>query len=130
MSNRAGDWLTQATRDLAAARAASAAGLYEWTCFAAQQAAEKAAKGLLQAVNGAARGHGIAFILTKLAPGLTPARDLVVAASRLDKYYTVTRYPNGFDAGAPGEHFLKEEAETAVKDAESIVDFCRSNFPR
>ncbi len=130
MSNRAGDWLTQAARDVEAARGAFAQGLYEWTCFAAQQAAKKAVKGLLQALNGSPRGHGIAAFLTKLPLGMTAGRELLLAASRLDKYYTITRYPNGFDAGAPGEHFLKEEAEAALKDAENIVEFCRSSLPR
>jgi HEPN domain-containing protein len=46
MSNRAHDWLAQAERDLDQARDSQAAGRYEWACFAAQQAGEKAAKAL------------------------------------------------------------------------------------
>jgi len=35
-------WLAQARRDLKAAKDSSSAGNFEWACFQAQQAAEKA----------------------------------------------------------------------------------------
>jgi HEPN domain-containing protein len=47
MAERSRDRIRQARRDLEAARAQTEAGFHEWACFAAQQAAEKAA----QAVN-------------------------------------------------------------------------------
>ena len=40
MASRAEDWLGQAERDLRAAEASMQAGLFEWACFIAQQAAE------------------------------------------------------------------------------------------
>ncbi len=40
------DWLAQAKRDLEHAHQSSGLGHFEWACFAAQQAAEKAAKAL------------------------------------------------------------------------------------
>jgi HEPN domain-containing protein len=42
MSNRALDWLAQATHDLEHARHASEDGDYDWACFAARQAVEDA----------------------------------------------------------------------------------------
>lgn len=45
-TNRAGDWLRQAERDLEHAADAEPAGRHEWACVAAQQAAEKAVKAL------------------------------------------------------------------------------------
>ena len=122
--------MTQAERDLTQARVSLREELYEWVCFAAHQAAEKAVKGLFYALNATIRGHSIALILKKLPDGLQPPEGVEIAASRLDKYYTVSRYPNGFDGGAPGEHFLKVEAEEAIEFAERIVEFCRSNIPR
>ena len=46
MPNRAGDWFSQALRDLEQARDSKQAGRHEWACFAAHQAAEKAVKAL------------------------------------------------------------------------------------
>lgn len=46
MANRANDWLNQAIRDLGQAKDSYAAGRYQWVCFSAQQAAEKAVKAL------------------------------------------------------------------------------------
>ena len=46
MANRAVDWFAQAEHDLRLAAVAQQAGSHEWACFAAQQAAEKAVKGL------------------------------------------------------------------------------------
>ena len=43
-------WFDQAKWDLKAARDSEAAGNYEWACFQAQQAAEKALKAFLLAV--------------------------------------------------------------------------------
>ena len=42
MPERHSDWLRQAKRDVAHARRAAKDGHYEWSCFAAQQGAEKA----------------------------------------------------------------------------------------
>lgn len=48
MGNRYKDWWRQAEADLRYACNALADGDYEWSCFAAQQAAEKAIKALFQ----------------------------------------------------------------------------------
>ncbi len=48
MRGREGErWLAQARWDLKAARDSAAAGNFEWSCFQAQQAAEKALKSFL-----------------------------------------------------------------------------------
>jgi len=45
---RSKDWLNQTDRDIRQAEASLRDELYEWSCFAAQQAAEKAVKALIQ----------------------------------------------------------------------------------
>ncbi len=52
MANRALDRLARAFHDLNHARHALEDGDYDWACFAAHQAAEKAVKGLLLALGG------------------------------------------------------------------------------
>ena len=46
----------------------------------------------------------------------------------LDKHYIPTRYPNGFDSGAPTDFYTEEEAQTAVRHAEAILEFCRDQI--
>ena len=50
MASRASDWWRQAQRDLAHARNALEDRDFEWSCFAAKQAAEKAVKAVLDCV--------------------------------------------------------------------------------
>lgn len=52
MAERSTDWLKQAKRDLEAARKMAQGALYEWACFASQQAAEKAIKAVFQKMGG------------------------------------------------------------------------------
>jgi len=70
VADRSADWLDQALRDLEQAEESRRAGRYEWACFAAHQAAEKALKGLNLAVGQQAWGH----TLTRLWAAL-PQRD-------------------------------------------------------
>lgn len=46
MAQRSGDWFAQAEHDLEHARAAAGEARFDWACFAAHQAAEKAVKAL------------------------------------------------------------------------------------
>ena len=48
MGERSHDWLRQAEKDLAHARLSLDNGDYEWSCFAAQQAAEKGLKAVYE----------------------------------------------------------------------------------
>jgi hypothetical protein len=48
MPSRYKDWLRQAQRDISHAQNALEDGDYDWACFAAQQAAEKAVKALFR----------------------------------------------------------------------------------
>lgn len=127
--NRWRDWWEQSMRDLRHARHALADEDHEWAAFAAQQAAEKALKGLVMAHGGEPWGHlttGLAEALPPLAPA--PA-DVLDAARRLDKHYIPARYPNGFADGYPGKLYTRGEAEQAIADATTITEFCRSHLP-
>lgn len=101
MTNRAPDWLAQAGHDLEHARHALDDGDFDWSCFAAHQAAEKAVKALFLSLGGEGWGHSITRLLRDASHKLEVTEDLITAAQRLDKHYIPTRYPNGFDLGAP-----------------------------
>lgn len=122
MSNRYADWLRQAEADL---RHARKDGDHEWSCFAAQQAAEKALKAVVQANGGEAWGHSVTVLAGELSGRMELPDGLHDAARRLDKHYIPTRCPNGFDAGAPTDYYTGPEAEAAIRDADTILEFAR-----
>ena len=119
----AGRWLEQAGWDLKAAGDSAAAGNYEWACFQAQQAAEKALKSYLIAA-GRSRvvSHSVRLLLVeceRLEPGFSGIR----AAAELDRYYVPTRYPDGLPGDIPHAHFDAEAAERCRSLALSVIEF-------
>jgi HEPN domain-containing protein len=128
MANRHEDWFRQAEADLRHARNARKDGDHEWACFAAQQSAEKALKAVVQALGGEAWGHSVTVLAGQLRERLVVSDELVDAGRRLDKHYIPTRYPNGFDTGAPTDYYTASEAEAAIEDAHMIVEFSRDSL--
>ena len=100
---------------------------YDWACFAAHQGAEKAVKGLFLSLGGEGWGHSITALLNDLAGRMQVPEELLDSARRLDKHYIPTRYPNGFDSGAPHSYYTAREAAEALEDGRSIYDFCRQS---
>jgi len=124
VTNRSGDWLRQAKRDLEQAQDSRAAGRHEWACFAAHQAAEKAVTGLHLAAAQEAWGHVVATLLRDLPARVAAPETLVDKARVLDNFYVPARYPNGHPAGAPFEHYGPLQSEEAIRYAGEIVEFC------
>jgi len=126
MSNRYADWYRQAEADLRHARHAHEDSDYEWSCFAAQQAAEKALKALFQRLGMEAWGHTITALMGNLKDTADPPNETLLDYARsLDKHYIPTRYPNGFASGAPTDFYTEGEAREAISHAEAILEFCR-----
>jgi len=126
MPNRSKDWFLQAERDLEHAKAAQAEGRHEWSCFAAQQSAEKAVKALHLYLGQEAWGHVIARLLKELP--LKVSEDLVEKAKVLDNFYIPTRYANGHPEGAPFEHYGSLQSEEAIRYAGEILEFIRNQM--
>jgi HEPN domain-containing protein len=127
--NRWKDWWEQGERDVRHARHAVEDADYEWSAFAAQQAAEKALKALILGRGGEPWGHSLTSLLEALPADLGRPNEIIEAASRLDKHYIPTRCPNGFASGYPGKLYTRGEAEGAIADAQQILDFCRRRLP-
>src|SRR5437879_3041861 len=123
MVDRAPDWVAQAERDLEQAADSRVAGRHEWACFASQQAAEKAVKGLHLHLGQEAWGHVVARLLRELP--LAIPEDLVEKAKVLDGFYIGPRYPNSHPEGAPFEHFGSIHSEEAIRYAGEVVAFVR-----
>jgi len=125
MAERSADWMKQAKRDLEMAGKARESGFFEWACFIAQQAAEKAVKSVYQARGGSAIGHGIGSLLRGLREKKVTAPDKVLkAAKKLDSHYIPSRYPDGMAEGTPADHFDREDADEAIRSAGEVLRFC------
>lgn len=128
MPLRAHDWFRQAEADLRHARHAREDGDFEWACFASQQAAEKAVKAVYEAYHLEGWGHTISTLLGNLPDTLKATDDLMAMAKALDKHYIPTRYPNGFESGAPTDFYTDREADQAITHAGAILEFCRRHL--
>lgn len=128
--NRWLDWWRQSSRDLLHAEHSRDDRDYEWSAFAAQQAAEKAVKALIMEKGGEPWGHSVTALLEALPTTMAVSSEITEAANRLDKHYIPARYPNGFAEGYPGKLYTRGEAEEAINDASQIIAFCRSHLPR
>lgn len=125
---RTHDWLRQAEKDLQHAKKSIDIEDYEWSCFSAQQAAEKGVKALYQALRAEAIGHSVSMLLKKLPKKYAPEEELINQAKILDRHYIPSRYPNFHPEGAPLDYYTKEDAEEAVKIAEKIIKFCEDKI--
>ena len=124
MPERSKDWLRQAESDLRHAHHARDDGDFDWAAFACHQAAEKAIKALFQKLHLDAWGHTLSSLLAQLPEPVRPSASLIDTAKELDKHYIPTRYPNGFDQGAPVDFYTRKEAEQCIANAEAILEFC------
>jgi HEPN domain-containing protein len=128
MGTRHEDWMRQAHRDLEQARHSREGGLYEWSCFAAQQAAEKAVKALYQHLGADAWGHAVSALLQGLPASCRASEDLIDRAKELDKHYIPSRYTDAYPAGAPMDYYTEAEACRAIENAEQILTFCEDHL--
>ncbi len=126
---RSKDWLDQAEWDLEHAKHDLEAGFYDWACFSAQQAAEKAVKAVIQRQGGEAWGHSVYELLLEIRGKFGFKFDvdsLLDKALELDKAYIPTRYPNAHPSLSPRRRYTKIEAERLISYADEIVNVCKS----
>jgi len=121
---RSKDWLDEAQGDLEHARSDVQGGFYNWACFSAQQAAEKAIKAVFQKMGAEAWGHSVADLLKELSKKRGIPEGLSDEALELDKAYIPTRYPNAHPSGSARSRYTKQEAMRLIGYAERIVNFC------
>lgn len=126
MPERSKDWIQQAVKDIEAAEKLLNAGSFEWVCFIAQQAAEKAVKAVFQKLNATAWGHSVFDSLQALSPRISVTEEILNCARLLDRYYIPTRYPNSFQSGSPYQYFTGKDAEDAILCSRRILGFCES----
>jgi HEPN domain-containing protein len=127
---RSRDWMFQAQGDLEHAKLALNNNAYDWASFAAQQAAEKATKAVLNRLGAEAWGHSVTDLLEGLSQVVQIPEDLMDGARELDKTYITSRYPDALPSGAPRSLYTRAEAERMIGHAERIVWFCSDYLSR
>jgi len=123
---RVQDWLREAQAELEAARDLFSHKHWSWCCFTCQQAAEKALKALGEHFREPQFGHNLNLLVQSLEEHTSINEKVKQAASRLNRYYIPTRYPNAFDRGAPADQFFEPDALQALEDAKQVIEFVRS----
>jgi HEPN domain-containing protein len=124
-------WRTEADRALQGARIQADAGLHNWACFAAEQAAQLAAKGLLHGLGRAPWGHDLVRLGEMLREtGLDPPERIADATRRLSRHYIPARYPDAHPLGPPGDHYGAADAEEALSDAGRFIAFVDEAWER
>lgn len=126
---RIADWLKQADAALSQARDSKRDGHYWASCFFAHQAAEYAAKALLESFGVEARGHSISSLLDKARElGVEITEEIRRKALNLDRHYLQSRYVNTFYSGAPVDYYTLEDAERALVEAEELVRYLKEKI--
>jgi len=121
---RSKDWFDEAQGDLEHALSDVQGEFYNWACFSAQQAAEKALKAVFQKMGAEAWGHSVADLLKELSKRHDVSEALLDASLELDKAYIPTRYPNAHPSGSPRTRYTRQEATRLIDHAKAIVELC------
>jgi len=121
-------WLRAAEEDLADAEDMLKRGRYFRVAFFAHQAVEKVLKALFFTVRREEPPHihtvTEPYMLLK-EKGFKFPEDIEAEIYILNKYYTVTRYPDAAN-GLPSESVDRVETERAVNLAEKVVEYVRN----
>lgn len=127
MRKEAKRWLRQAEADLKTAKDSLKDRNYEWSCFQAQQSAEKMFKAFLYNLGYTSLiTHSMKILLKESMKKNHAFSDLKEAARILDTYYIPTRYPNGLDEDmALVDYYDKEDAARCLGCATLILSTVR-----
>ena len=122
-----GRWREEAARAAAGAQLQSEAGLHNWACFAAEQAAQLAVKALLHGLGRGPWGHDLVRLGDALdEAGVEVPREIGDAMRRLGRHYIPARYPDAHPGGTAGAHYGETDAVEALADAQRVLAFVDS----
>lgn len=112
--------------DLGAAQDSLKTQHFEWACFQAQQASEKALKAFLYSMGRTSIiTHSLVDLVRAAQPLDASFAVLLMEAKHLDAFYIGTRYPNGLmSADPPALYFDQTDASLCIQYAQSILNVC------
>jgi len=115
-------WRGEADRALELAQLATREGLYGWTCFAAEQAAQLAVKGLLHGLGRGPWGHDLVALTEMLRDaGIDVPQEVADRLAELSQFYIAPRYPDAHPSGGAGEHYTATQAARANELASGVL---------
>jgi HEPN domain-containing protein len=123
------DWLGEADADLRHASQAYTFGSYNWACFVAEQAAEKALNafsiGILR--KRPFHVHDLTALHRQTLSSLRLPTTVSGRLAQLSAYYTAARYPNS-GLRRPSISITSAEARTAINIAKVVVRVVKRQF--
>ena len=119
------EWINRALDDVRWAQHSLQGGFFPQTCFACQQAAEKAVKAFCLASGGPLRRtHSLPDLLRDAVKFDEQASQFEDSALVLDAYYAPTRY-----ADTPAiVDYTERRAQDAIERATAIVEWCQTRI--
>ena len=123
-------WRTEADAALRAARLQVDGDLHNWACFAAEQAAQLAVKGLLHGLGVGPWGHDLVRLGEQLATVAEVPGGVADALRRLSRHYIPARYPDAHPSGPPGMHYAASDSAEALADAGRVLDHVDATWER
>jgi len=117
-------WLEQAQRDLDDASFCARGERHNLACFLCQQSAEKALKAYLYARgNPVVWGHSVEELCRQASQTEAEFESLRRKVGKLDRFYILTRYPNGLPGGLPSDSFDAGDSRQAMDLTREAIDF-------
>ena len=99
-------------------------GDYNWACFKAHQAVEKALKALLWGIGKPRIGHALNRLIDYIRElDFEIPDEIIQACYKLTKHYIPTRYPDAWSEGIPEEYYTKDEAQEAIQQALKVLNW-------
>jgi len=125
------DWLEEAKADLRHASQSCTVGSYNWACFAAEQAAEKAMKAFLIGVlrRRPIHVHDLTALHRQARGRLKLPSSVSDRLAELSAYYTGARYPNS-GINRPSISISATQAKSALKIARGIVTVVKQELAK
>jgi HEPN domain-containing protein len=119
-------WLTTGQDDLDTAVILKKNKKHAHACFHAQQAVEKAVKGLWYFYDADPWGHSILKLIQDLeevdAEAFSIFGSYLEEARKLDRLYIPTRYPNGLPDITPEMAYSEDDSSSSINAAQKIVN--------
>jgi HEPN domain-containing protein len=123
-------WRTEADSAARGARVQADAGLHNWACFAAEQAAQLAVKGLLHGLGLGPWGHDLVRSGEQVAGVAEVPGPVSDALRRLSRHYIPARYPDAHPSGPAGMHYAASDSTEALADADRVLSYVDAVWER
>ncbi len=122
-------WMEFAREDFVLAEAALEKGIYNQTCFHAQQGVEKALKGFLRSrQRSVPRSHALGELLAICQDLDASFSKLQETCLKLDQYYIPTRYPDALPGIGPEGLPTRQDAEDVAALLRNTLDWIESKI--